>query len=138
MPRRLAIAGLAAVAAVLVNLVLYGIGRAAGGSFRFTASGSPAEVNAATVAGFSAVPLLLGLVAVALLLPVGSWVTRAALIAGPLLAVGTVPLMTLPADFDPASKVTLALCHLALVPITVFAVRAMAGQDRSAVRAMAG
>ena len=65
MPRRLAIAGLAAVAAVLVNLVL----------------------------------------------------------------------MTLPADFDAASKVTLALCHLALVPITVFAVRAMAG---FAVRAMAG
>jgi uncharacterized protein DUF6069 len=133
MPRRLAVAGLAVVAAVLVNLVLYGIGRAAGGTFRFTASGQEAEVDAATVAGFSAVPLLIGLVAVALLLPVGSWVTRAALIAGPLLAIVTVPLMTLPADFDTTSKVTLALCHLTLVPITIIAVRILARERGSLV-----
>ena len=133
MPRRLAIAGLAAVAAVLVNLILYGIGRAAGGTFRFTASGEAAEVNAATVAGFSAGPLLLGLAAVALLLPVGGWVPKTALVVGPLLAVVTVPLMTLPADFDATSKVILALCHLALVPITIAAVRAMAGEPRSLV-----
>jgi hypothetical protein len=58
--------------ATVVNLMVYEIGRAAGGSFRFTASGVPAEVDAVTVAGFSVVPLVVGLTAVALLAPVAA------------------------------------------------------------------
>ncbi|MEV6304283.1 DUF6069 family protein [Actinoplanes sp. NPDC051861] len=123
---RAAVVAAAVAAAVVVNLVVHGIGRAAGGTFRFTAATGPAEVDAITVTGFSAVPLLIGLTVVALLAPFASWVTRAALIAGPALAVGTILGMTVPADFDTTSTVTLALCHLTLVPIIVVAVRALA------------
>jgi len=137
MRSRLLIITAAAGAAVAANLILYGAGRAAGGSFRFTSSGAPAVVDAVTVAGFSAVPLLLGLLAVALLAPLGAWVTRTALIVGPLLAVGTIALMTLPADFDTTSKVTLALCHLVLVPIIVVAVRALARRHDRAIAGVA-
>ena len=111
---RAAVVALAVGAAVAVNLGVHAVGRAAGGTFRFTSASGPAEVDAVTVAGFSAVPLLLGLAAVALLAARAAWITRAALIAGPLLAVGTIVVMTLPADFDTVSTVTLALCHLTL------------------------
>ena len=119
---RAAVVALAVLAAVVFNLIVYAVGRAAGGTFRFTSAGAPAEVDAVTVAGFSAVPLLVGLVAVALLAPRGAWVTRVALVLGPLLAIGTVAAMTVPADFDRASTVTLAVCHLVLVPVILLAV----------------
>ena len=61
-------------------------------------------------------------VAVALLAPLGGWVTRVALVLGPLLAVATVAVMTVPADLDRTSTVTLALCHLTLVPVILLAV----------------
>ncbi|SBT43145.1 DUF6069 family protein [Micromonospora auratinigra] len=124
---------LAGATAVAVNLILYGVGRAVGGTFRFTTSGGPAEVDAVTVAGFSAVPLLVGLTAVALLAPRAAWVVRVALVVGPLLAIGTIALMTLPTDFDTASKATLALCHLTLVPITIAAVIAVDRATRPSV-----
>jgi hypothetical protein len=44
------------------------------------------------------------------------------LLAVPLLAVGTIVTMTVPADFDTVSTVTLAVCHLTLVPVIVAAV----------------
>ncbi|MEU8242657.1 DUF6069 family protein [Actinoplanes missouriensis] len=124
-PRRAAVVALGVTAAVALNLVVYAIGRAAGATYRFTSQGEPAEVDALTVAGFSAVPLLLGLSVVALLAPRAGWVATAALIAGPLLAVATVPLMTLAADFDTASTAALAICHLVLVPVIILAVRRM-------------
>ena len=123
MRSRALIIAAAAGAAVLINLILYGVGRAAGGTFRFTAPTGPAVVDGVTVAAFSALPLLAGLVAVALLSRFGLWVVRTALIVGPLLAVATIVAMTLPTDLDATSKVTLALCHLALVPIIIVAVR---------------
>lgn len=116
----------AALTAVVVNLLIYAGGRAAGGSFRFTAAGGPAEVDAATVAGFSAIPLAVGLAGVALLAPRWRWVARAALIAGPALAVVTILIMTVPADLDATSTITLALCHLALIPIMLVAIRLLA------------
>ncbi len=129
MPRRVRVIAAAAGSAVVINLILYGVGRATGGTFRFTTPSGPATVDAVTVAAFSALPLLAGLGAVALLARFGDRVTRTALIVGPLLAVGTIAVMTLPADFDVVSKVTLALCHLVLVPIIVVAVRALARRD---------
>ncbi|QIM21222.1 hypothetical protein G7075_08905 [Phycicoccus sp. HDW14] len=113
--------------AVVVNLVVYGLGRAAGGSFTFTRAGVPTAVDAATVAGFSAVPLLLGLVVVALLGRRWPVVARMAVVVAPVLAVVTVGLMTLPVDLDTVSTVTLALCHLTLAPISVLAIRALRG-----------
>jgi hypothetical protein len=132
MRSRLVIIAAGVGAAIVINLILYALGRAAGGSFRFTSPSGPATVDAATVAGFSAVPLLAGLVAVVVLARFGSWVTRAALIVGPLLAIGTIALMTLPTDLDVTSKVTLALCHVVLVPIVLLAVPRL-GRPRAAV-----
>ena len=141
MPRTPIIAA-AVGAAALINLILYGVGRAAGGTFHFTSSSGPAVVDGVTVVAFSVAPLLVGLVAVALLARLGDWVIRTALVAGPLLAIATIALMTLPADLDATSKVTLALCHLVLVPVIIVAVRALGRRDGairpSAVAAGAG
>lgn len=133
MPRRLLIIAAAAGTAALVNLILYGAGRAAGGTFHFTSPSGPAVVDGVTVAAFSVAPLLVGLVAVAVLARLGAWVIRTALVVGPLLAVATIAVMTLPADLDATSKATLALCHLTLVPIIIVAVRAL-GRREAAVR----
>ncbi len=122
---RAAIVVAAALAAAVVNLLVYAVGRAAGGTFAFTAAGEPAEVDAVTVAGFSALPLAVGLVVVALLAR-RSWAIRTALIAGPALAVLTILIMTIPADLDTTSTVALALCHLTLVPIMIVAIRRLA------------
>jgi hypothetical protein len=123
MRSRVLVIAAAAGAAVVINLILYALGRAAGGTFHFTSASGPAVVDGVTVAAFSAVPLLVGLVAVALLSRFGDWVARTARVVGPLLAIGTIALMTVPADFDVTSKVTLALCHVVLVPIILLAVR---------------
>jgi hypothetical protein len=134
---RPALIAAAAGLAVLVNLAVYLIGRAAGGTYTFTSPQGPAEVDAVTVAGFSLVPLLLGLTVVALLAPRAAWVVRAALIIGPVLAVGTIAVMTLPADFDGVSKTALAVCHLTLVPIIIAAVTAISRQTRTGEPAIA-
>ena len=120
-------------AAAVINLILYALGRAAGGTFHFTSSGRPATVDGVTVAAFSAVPLLIGLVAVALLSPLGEWVTRTALVLGPVLAIGTIAVMTVPTDLDVTSKVTLALGHIVLVPIILVAVRRLGRPSRAVV-----
>ena len=122
---RAAIVVAAALAAAVVNLLVYAVGRAAGGTFAFTSAGTPAEVNAVTVAGFSALPLAVGLAVVALLARRRRAI-RAALIAGPALAVLTILIMTIPADLDTTSTITLALCHLTLVPIMIIAIRRLA------------
>lgn len=76
-----------------------------------------------TVAGFTAVPLALGLIVVALLAPRWRWITPLASVVAPSLAIVTVGVMTLPVDLDPISTICLAGCHLALAPISVLAVR---------------
>jgi hypothetical protein len=123
---RAAVVALSCATAVTANLIVYGVGRAAGGTYRFTSATGATEVDAITVGGFSAVPLAIGLTTVALLAPLATWVARAAMVIGPALAIGTILVMTLPADFDTVSKVALALCHLTLVPITIAAVRVIA------------
>jgi len=113
----------AVVVAVALNLVVYAAGRAAGGRFTFTAPAGPAEVDAATVAGFTAVPLLVGLALAALLARRWAWVVPVALVVAPALALVTIVVMTLPADLDAVSTVTLALCHVVLAPVAVLALR---------------
>ena len=111
--------------AVLVNLVVYLLGVAAGGGFRFSAPAGPARVDAATVAGFTAVPLTIGLVLAAI---IGRWwptVFRVAAVVASVLAVATIFVMTVPSDQDPVAKVTLAVCHLTLVPISVLVLTAL-------------
>lgn len=113
----------AVVVAVVVNLLVHAVGRLAGGDFTFTREGGAATVDAATVAGFSAVPLGLGLLVVALLARRLPWVPRVAAVVAPALAVATILLMTLPVDLDAVSTVALATCHLTLVPVSLVAIR---------------
>ncbi len=110
------------VAAVLVNLVVYAVGRLAGGDFTFTRDDDRATVDAATVAGFTAIPLGAGLTLVGLLAHRLRWVPRVAAVVAPLLAVATILVMTVPVDLDAVSTVTLATCHLTLVPVSVLAI----------------
>jgi hypothetical protein len=107
--------------ALAVNLLIYALGRLAGGSYRFTAGDAAAEVDAVTVGGFTVVPLLVGLTLAALLSLRWPRVVLVALVVAPVLALVTVPLLTLPADFDGTSTVALALCHVALAVIAVLA-----------------
>lgn len=111
------------VAGVVVNLLVYAVGRLAGGSFTFTREGSSMEVDPVTVAGFSAVPLGVGLLLVAALVGRVPWIATVASVVAPLLAVVTVFVMTIPVDLDSVSTVTLAACHLSLVPISLLAIR---------------
>ena len=132
MAKRAVIIAAAAATAAVVNLLVYAAGRVAGAAFRFTSQGRPAEVDAVTVAGFSAVPLALGLTAVALLAPRWAGVRPVALVAGPALAVLTIGAMTIPADFDTAGTITLAACHLVLVPVMIVVIRTLTAERRTA------
>ena len=109
--------------ALVTNLLVYFAGRAAGGGFTFTRAGQTFEVDAATVAGFTVVPLLAGLVLMAILGRRFPALFGIAMIGAPTLAVATIAIMTLPAGFDLASTVALAMCHLTLVPISLVSLR---------------
>jgi hypothetical protein len=122
-----AVVGAAVAVAVLANLALYALGRLLGGSYRFTTAAGPAEVDAATVAGFTVAPLLAGLVLAALLGRRWPWVHAVALVVAPALALVTILVMTLPADLDPVSTAALASCHVVLAPVAVLALRRLRG-----------
>lgn len=119
-----AVVVIAAVAtAVAINLLIYAVGRLAGGDFSFTQDQATAQVDALTVAGFSAIPLGLGLTLVALLVRRIPWITSIAMVIAPVIAIATIAIMTIPVDLDAVSTLTLAACHLTLAPISVIAVR---------------
>jgi hypothetical protein len=115
----------AVVVAIAVNVGIHALGRLAGATYRFTAATGPAEVDSLTVLGFTLLPLGIALTLVAVLGRFWKWVFPVALVVGPVLELGSILGMPLPTDLDVASKVFLALCHVALVPVTVFAVLAL-------------
>jgi hypothetical protein len=123
--RRGLIVVLSTVIACAVNLAIFGIGMLAGADYRFVNAGTSLQVDAVTLAGFSIVPLAIGLTLAATLSRRWRWVIPTALIVGPVLALGTIIVMTLPAGFTTPSFVALAMCHVALVPAMVFALRAL-------------
>ncbi|MGW0023061.1 DUF6069 family protein [Rhodococcus sp. NPDC003383] len=111
----------AAVAGALVlNLVLWLIGLAAGGSFEHTDAGATVSAAPGGVVLMTVVPLGIGL-AVAVLL--GLWwrgFLRIAQVVGALLPLATIA-GTLSADFDTASTVTLTLMHVVIAVVAVVA-----------------
>jgi hypothetical protein len=121
---------IAVAAAVLVNLAVYAGGVLLGGGFVFTTPNGPARVDAATVIGFSALPLAVGLICTAVLARWWRRVFGVAMVVATVLAVGTIAVMTVPSDHDAVAKVTLAVCHLTLVPITLVAVSALRERTR--------
>lgn len=123
----------AAVAvAVVGNLVIYGLGRLAGGDFTFTQAGERITVDATTVAGLSAIPLGVGLILTFVLTRWVPVVRQIAMVVAPALALLTIAMMTIPADFDLTSTLTLALCHVTLVPISICAIRGLPTASRGA------
>ena len=103
---RWVVAPAAVLLAVLVNLAVFALGRLAGGTFSFTAAGiGRTTVDALTVVGFTAIPLGLGLLIITALARPLPWTVPVASVVAPVLAVGTIVVMTLPADFDTVSTV---------------------------------
>ncbi len=113
-------------AALVVNELIYLIGHAIGGSFVFHQDGKVYHVNAGAIAILTAPPVAVGMTLAALLSLRWAWTVKAALVIAPVLAVVTIFVMTIPADFDTASTITLALTHLALAPVCVAGLLAIA------------
>jgi hypothetical protein len=128
-PAPLLVAGAVALA-IAVNVGIHALGGLAGATYRFAAATGPAEIDALTVFGFTLVPLGVALTLVAVLGRFWKWVFPVALVVGPVLELGSVLGMTLPADLDDVSTLFLALCHVALVPVTVVAVLALRRRSR--------
>lgn len=128
----------AVVAAVLVNLAIFALAGLAGASLRFPGPDG-VELSPFVVAAMSAIPLGLALAVVAVLASRLSWVTPAALVAAPVLLLGSIPFMPLAVGFDLGTAVALSLMHVALVPIAVVAVVALRRQpSRPATRSTMG
>ncbi|MFI6997487.1 DUF6069 family protein [Nocardia sp. NPDC050175] len=121
--RPIAIIGSVAVA-VAVNLVVWLLGKAAGGSFEVVKNGATTQVGVGTVISSSAVPLLVGLTLAALISYRWAGVLRVAQIVGGVLAVATIGL-TVSADFDTTTTVALSVMHLVLAPVLVIGLEAM-------------
>jgi hypothetical protein len=122
----------AVMAALVVNLIIYAIGKAAGGEFTYTQSGKKTTVDAASVTILSTVPLAIGLSLVALLSPRWPAFPRVATGVAPTFAIATIVLVTIPANFDATSTVFLSFMHLAVIPISLLAIARLAQRQRSA------
>ncbi len=108
------------------NLLLYVAGRAFGGTFAYTRQGKLIGVDAVAVTIMSVIPLAVGITIVGALSRRWPRLITVAKIVGPVLAVVTIGLMTVPAGFDTTSTLFLSMMHLVLAPAAVFALRALA------------
>jgi len=106
------------VAALVLNLVFWLLGLAAGGSFEHTDAGSVAVAAPGGVVLMTVVPLGVGLTLAAVLSLWWSGVLRIAQVVGALLPLATIQ-GTLTADFDTASTVTLTMMHVAIAVAAV-------------------
>ncbi len=121
--RAQAVAATVAVA-LPVNLVIWAIGVAVGGSFEYTDAGKTQSAAPGGVVVMTAIPLLIGMTSAALLSYRWPGVIRLAQVVGPTIALLTIG-GTLAADFDGASTVALSAMHIAIVPILIVGLEAM-------------
>lgn len=121
--RPVAIIGSVAVA-VVVNLAVWLLGEAAGGSFEVVEKGVTNYVGGVGVILSSAVPLLIGMTLAALISYRWVGVLRVAQVVGSVLAIATIGL-TVSAAFDGASTVALSVMHVVLAPVLVIGLEAM-------------
>jgi hypothetical protein len=116
---------------LVLNLLIYSLGHASGGSFTYRQNGRAIKVDATAVTILTLGPLAIGLAMVALLARKRPVLISVATIVAPLLAVATIGLMTIPAHFDATSTLSLALMHIALIPAVILCLRALANnRDR--------
>lgn len=106
------------VAALVLNLVFWLIGLAAGGSFEHTDAGAVVGAAPGGVVLMTVVPLGIGLTVAALLSLWWSGFVRIAQVVGALLPLATIQ-GTIATDFDTASTVALALMHVAIAAAAV-------------------
>ncbi|MEV0357024.1 DUF6069 family protein [Nocardia sp. NPDC050697] len=123
------------IAAVVANLIIWGIAKAAGVNFEITDNGKVDAVPPGGIVFITAVPMLVGLTAAVLLAYRWPGILRVAEIVGSVLAVLTIGL-TIAADFDVSSTIALALMHLTLIPAIVIGLeglrRKLAEEGRAA------
>ncbi|QIS01534.1 hypothetical protein F5X71_03695 [Nocardia brasiliensis] len=110
--------------AVAVNLVVWALGLAAGGSFDVVEQGVTNHVGVGAVVISSAVPLLIGMTLAALASYVRVGVLRVAQVVGGVLAIATIGL-TVSATFDTVSTIALSMMHVVLAPVLVLGLEAM-------------
>ena len=115
----------AVVVAVVLNLIAFAIGVGAGGTFEGDSPMGSIVVGPLNVVMLTALPLGVALVAVAVIRRWWRGVTTVALVAGPVLELGSIFAMTLPAGFDATSTAALVACHILMVPVTVVALLAL-------------
>jgi Flp pilus assembly pilin Flp len=122
-----------AVAAAVVNLVIFFIGGAAGASFAFLDRGTLHEIGAWGVVTATVAPLVVGTGLATLLAHWWSWVIRWAQVIGGGLALLTVagPLMT---DADGATRVALSLMHVMVAVAVVVTLEAIRRRTRTTSR----
>lgn len=109
----------AVIVATVINLLVYVVAWALGATYEFTSAVGAARVDALTLTGFTAVPLLAGMTMAAVLSRWWRWVIPVALVVAPVLAIGSVPFMPLAVDFDTASAVALATAHVVVGAVAV-------------------
>jgi len=110
----------AVVAGVVINVVLWLIGVALGGSFELTENGETFGVAPGGVLFLSTAPMAIGMTLAALISYKWIGVLRVAAVIGSLLTLGTLA-RTWASDFDTPSMIALTLMHVVLVPVLVFA-----------------
>ncbi|MDJ0393677.1 DUF6069 family protein [Rhodococcus sp. G-MC3] len=121
--------------ALVVNLVIWLLGLAAGGDFELTDAGTTMAVAPGGVVMLTVLPMVVGMgVAAAMSL---RWlaVIRIAQFVGVVAPLATIT-MTVAADFDAASTVALALMHVVIAVVVPVGLEAMrrgigVGQDAS-------
>src|SRR5918997_7003217 len=123
-----------ALAAAVVNLVIFFIGGAAGASFAFLDRGNLHEVGTWGVIIATVCPLAVGTGLATLLAHWWSWVTRWAQVIGGGFALLTMagPLMT---DADGATKVALALMHVMVAVAAVVTLEAIRRRTKTSRQA---
>ena len=91
-----------------------------------------------TLAGFTAIPLAVGMTVAAILSRLWKWVVPVALVVTLVLGLGSIVAMPFQTDLDAASKAALSLCHVAMTLTGVaglLALRSLGQRKRQALSA---
>ncbi|AWK74795.1 DUF6069 family protein [Rhodococcus oxybenzonivorans] len=113
-----------AVIALVPNLVLWLLALPAGASFEMTDAGKTTSAAPGGVVVMTVVPLLIGMTLAALISVKLPAIIRPAEVIGVVLALATI-ILTIQADFDAASTISLSLMHVVVAAAIVVGLEAM-------------
>ncbi|MFD6883560.1 DUF6069 family protein [Rhodococcus sp. NPDC060084] len=132
-PDRLVVVVATVLLALVVNLVVWLVGLAAGGSFEHTDAGTVASAAPGGVVLMTAGPLAAGLALAALLSLWWSGFLRIAQVVGALLPLATIQ-GTVVADFDTASTAALVTMHVVVAAAAVAGLEVLRHRGRAGHR----